>query len=151
MRTSLGLLAAASLITFASPSALAQFATGEDAIEYRQAALKLMGSHFGRMTPVAKREIPYDADQIKANMKVLNTLATLPWAGFASAGSEGGNAQDDVWLDTEGFEEARNKFEGNLEKLSAAVDAEDFNAFRVAFGNTGQSCKSCHDVYRKEK
>lgn len=150
MRIKLGKIATVSLIALTPSWAMAQFATGEDAIEYRQAALKLIGSHFGRMTPVAKKELPYDAQQIKANMEVLNTLATLPWAGFASAGSEGGNALDEVWFDSDGFDEKRKDFKANLEKLNAAVDAEDFNAFRVAFGNTGQSCKSCHDVYRKQ-
>lgn len=151
MRQILGLIAAAGVIGAVSSPAMAQFAKAEDAIEYRQSAMTLIGSHFGRMAPVAKREVPYDADQIKANVRVLNVLATLPWAGFASAGSEGGDALDDVWLDPDGFQEKRHEFEASMEKLSAAAEAGDFDAFRVAFGNTGKSCKACHDAYRKEK
>jgi cytochrome c556 len=58
-------------------SASAQFAKPEDAIKYRQSALTLMASHFGRMAPVVKGQQPYDAAQIKAKVEVLKTLSAL--------------------------------------------------------------------------
>jgi cytochrome c556 len=149
MKKKLGMLAAASLIVVLSTPASAQFAKAKDAVKYRKSAMTVMASHFGRMAPVAKKQIPFDKEKIKENMAILNVLATLPWAGFA-AGTEGGDAKDDIWLDPDGFKKDQDTFHANLKKLNAAVDSGDFDAFRVAFGAVGKSCKSCHDSYRKK-
>lgn len=151
MKYRIGIAVVASAIAFATPSAMAQFSKAEDAITYRESAMALIGSHFGRMAPVAKKEVPYDAEQIRANVQVLNMLATLPWAAFDNEAFKGGDSLDDVWSDASGFNAKRKDFETNLSKLTEAVEADDFNAFRVAFGNTGKSCKACHDAYREKK
>ena len=130
--------------------AQAQFAKPEDAVKYREAALTLMASHFGRMQPVVKGQAPYDAAQIKANVAVLKTLSTLPWAAFGP-GTEGGEARPEVWSDAEGFKQKQQAFHDNMAKLSAAADAGDLGKLRAAFGDVGASCKSCHDSYRKKK
>lgn len=150
MKRKLGLIVAVALAAALSTPAMAQFAKAKDAQKYREAAMTLMGSHFGRMVPVVKGQVPYDKEKIKENMAILNVLATLPWAGFV-AGSEGGQAKDEVWLDPDGFKQAQDKLHASLKKLTAAADAGDFDAFRVAFGDVGKSCKSCHDSYRKKK
>jgi len=147
------LLAATACVGVASlwsAPALAQFAKPTDAIKYRQSALTLMGSHFGRMQPVMKGQAPYDAAQIKANVQLLNTLAELPWAGFGP-GTEGGDARPEVWSDAAGFQQKRDRLKENLAKLSAAADSGDLGKVRAAFGDVGASCKACHDSYRKKK
>ena len=133
-----------------STPALSQFAKPADAIDYRQSALTLMGSHFGRMQPVVKGQAPYDAAQIKANVQLLNTLAELPWAGFGP-GTEGGNARPEVWTDAAGFQQKRDRLKENLAKLTVAADSGDLDKLRAAFGDVGASCKACHDSYRKKK
>lgn len=135
--------------TLLSTAATAQFAKVEDAVDYRQAAKKLTASHFGRMVPVVKGEVPYDAEAIKQNVAVLNTIAALPWVAFGP-GFEGGNAKPEVWTDAKGFEEKRENFKVAIENLTAAADSGDLAKLKVAFGKAGQSCKSCHDSYRKD-
>jgi len=138
------------LLSLAAGPAAAQFAKKEDAIKYRQSAFTLMASHFGRMTPVVKGQVPYEPEPIKANVALLRTLATLPWAGFGP-GTEGGEAKDDIWLDEDGFKQAQQKLQDKLQALSAAADAGDLDRLRQAFGDVGASCKSCHDSYRQKK
>ena len=150
MKKKLSLFVAAAVLGVVSAPSMAQFVKAEDAIKYRQSAFALMGSHFGRMAPVAKKEMPYDAEQIKANVAVLSVLANLPWAGFG-AGTDGGDAKPEVWSDAAGFTQAKDNFLTSMSALNTAAQAGDFDAFRVAFGNTGKSCKTCHDAYRKEK
>jgi len=147
------LLAAAAcfgVMSLWSAPALSQFAKPADAIKYRQSALTLMGSHFGRMQPVVKGQAPYDAAQIKANVQILNVLAGLPWAAFGP-GTEGGDARPEVWSDAEGFRQKQERLKENLAKLTAAADSGDLNTLRAAFGDVGASCKACHDSYRKKK
>lgn len=132
-------------------SVYAQFAKPEDAVKYRQAALQLIASHFGRMQPVMKGQAPYDAAAIKANVELLKTLSVLPWAGFVEGSQAGTGAKPDVWTDAAGFKAAQAKFEGAVDKLSVAANSGDLDRVRAAFGDVGASCKACHDSYRVKK
>lgn len=132
-------------------SAQAQFAKPEDAIKYRQSALQLIASHFGRMQPVMKGQAPYDAAAIKANVELLKTLSVLPWAGFVEGSQAGTGAKSEVWSDAAGFKAAQSKFEGAVDKLAVAANSGDLDRVRVAFGDVGASCKACHDSYRVKK
>lgn len=133
-------------------SAQAQFAKPEDAVKYRKAALTLMGSHMGRMQPVIKGQAPYDAAAIKANVAVLSTLSTLPWAGFtADSKSVNSEAKPEIWSDAAGFKAAQDKFNQAMTKLTAAADSGDLDKVRAAYGDVGASCKACHDSYRVKK
>ncbi len=129
----------------------AQFAKPEDAVKYRQSALQLIASHFGRMQPVVKGQVPYDAAAIKANVELLKTLSTLPWAGFVEGSQAGTSAKPEIWTDAAGFKAAQAKFEGAVDKLSVAANAGDLDRVRAAFGDVGASCKACHDSYRVKK
>ena len=133
-----------------SAPSLAQFAKPEDAVKYRQSALTLIASHFGRMQPVVRGQAPYDAEQIKANVQLLRTLATLPWPAFG-AGTEGGGARAEIWQDADGFRQKQQDFLASVDKLSAAADSGDLAQLRAAYGNVGASCKACHDAYRQRR
>ena len=132
-------------------SAQAQFAKPEDAIKYRQSAFQLISSHFGRMQPVVKGQTPYDAAAIKANVELLKTLSTLPWAAFVEGSQATSSSKPEVWADAAGFKAAQVKFEGAVEKLSVAANSGDLERVRTAFGDVGASCKACHDSYRVKK
>ena len=144
------LLGAGLAAAVVSMPALAQFDKPEAAIKYRQSALTLLASHFGRMEGVVKGEAPYDAEQIKQNVAIVNTLAQLPWAGFGE-GTEGGAAKPEVWSDPDGFKKAQERFTGAVAGLSAAADSGDLAQLREAFGKVGASCKACHDSYRERR
>jgi cytochrome c556 len=151
MYKKIGIGIAALTFSLSCTSAVAQFAKAEDAIKYRESAMTLIGSHFGRMGPVAKQAVSFDAEQIKASVAILNTLATLPWAAFPDGSQGNSRSRDEVWSDPQGFKQAQDKFLASLEKLTAAAESGDFDAFRVGFGTVGQSCKACHDSYRKRR
>src|SRR3546814_17173293 len=93
----LAAVACFSVMSLWSTPTLAQFAKPADAIKYRQSALTLIGSHFGRMQPVMKGQAPYDAAQIKANEQMLNTLDELRWAAFGP-GTEGEIGRAPGWV-----------------------------------------------------
>jgi len=143
-------VAAAALAAVVAVPASAQFAKPEDAIKYRQSALTLMASHFGRMDAVVKGRVPYDVEQIKQNVALVSTLARLPWAAFGQ-GTEGGGARPEVWSQTEGFQKAQQRLLGSIDDLSAAAETGDLGKLREAFGKVGASCKACHDVYRARR
>ena len=144
-----------SLFTVASAllmqPAQAQFAKPEDAVKYRQSALTLISSHFGRMQSTVKGATPYDAAAIKANVEILKTLSVLPWAAFPTGSQANSSAKAEVWSDAAGFKQAQQKLEGAVVKLSEVSGSGDLEKLRSAFGDVGASCKACHDSYRAKK
>ena len=78
-----GLLAASAVAgLLVSIPAAAQFKNAQDAIDYRQGALTVMGNHFGRIGMMVNNKVPFDAHAVQVNADLVATLAKLPWAGF---------------------------------------------------------------------
>ena len=91
--------AAAGLVAMATPAS-AQFAKPEDAIKYRQSALSVMGTHFGRIGAMVNGRIPFDAKVAAENADIVADMAKLPWVAFG-AGTEKGaipsRAKAELW------------------------------------------------------
>ena len=149
--TKIGLLGLACglMAAMASP-AQAQFRDPQAAIKYRSAAMVMLGAHFGRLGPVAKKEVQFDQAKVQADVEVVKMLADLPWPAYAP-GYEGGEARGDIWTDRKGFDKVTMEFKAAVGQLDEATQAGDLDAFRVAFGKVGQSCKACHDGFRVKK
>ncbi|MEG1768390.1 MAG: cytochrome c [Comamonas sp.] len=131
----------------ASLPAAAQFAKKDDAIDYRQSALSVMATHFGRLGAMAKGDVPYDAKAAQENADIVVFMSRLPWAGFGP-GTEGGKAKPNVWTENAKFKELAGKMEGEAVKLAAAAKQGDVASLKAAFGATAGSCKACHDSFR---
>ncbi len=140
-------LACAALTALLSLPAAAQFAKAEDAIGYRQAALKVMAEHFGRLGAMAKGAVPFDAKAAQENADLVLAMSKLPWAGF-SAGTEGGKAKVSIWTENAKFKEQAGKLEAEAGKLAVAAKQGDLASLKAAFGATAGSCKACHDSFR---
>ena len=128
----------------------AQFSKTEDAIRYRQSALFIQGQHFSRIGAMANDKIPYDAAAAKASADIVQTVATLPWAGFVPGSDKGAptKARAEVWEDPGKFNSAKERLLSVLPKLTAAAGTGDKAQLRQAFGETGAACKNCHDDFR---
>ncbi|WP_151449101.1 c-type cytochrome [Lacisediminimonas profundi] len=132
-------------------SAQAQFAKVEDAVKYRQSALSVMGTHFGRIGAVVKGEKPYDKATVERDAAIVETLSKLPFAAFPP-GSEAANskAKAEIWKEQDKFKAAGEKMQSEVAKLSAAAKSGNIDTIKTAFGAVGQSCKACHDDFRKK-
>ena len=142
--------AAASLLALAAPAA-AQFAKPEDAIKYRQSALSVMGTHFGRLGAMANGRVPFDAKVASDNADIVSNMAKLPWAGFVP-GTDTGNtrAKPEIWTEQAKFKENNEKLVAETAKLAAAAKTGNLDSLKTAFAATAGTCKACHDAYRKE-
>ena len=142
-------VAAAALL--ACGSAAAQFKSPDDAIEYRQGALAVMGHHFGQLGAMANGKIPYDAGAAQANAELVATLARLPWSAFTEGSDKGGtNARPEVWSQHDRFNAAAQKLQEASAKLLEAARTGKADALKPAFSAAAQACKSCHDDFRKK-
>ena len=149
MKTFVCIAAAATLVALAAPAS-AQFAKPEDAIKYRQSALSVMGTHFGRVGAMANGRVPFDAKVAAENAEIVAEMAKLPWAGFGPGTDKGATtrAKPEIWTEQAKFKEYSEKMIAETTKLSAAAKTGNLDTLKTAFGATAASCKACHDAYQ---
>lgn len=148
----LAALAAAAFGATGPAAAQSAFKDAKDAIEYRQGAMHVMGNHFGRIGAMVNNKVPFDAKVVQANADVVALMVKLPWAGFDVAGSDKGetDAKPEIWAQPQKFKDGIAKAMDAGEKLAAAAKTGDQAQVKVAFGAMAQTCKGCHDTFRKE-
>ncbi len=146
------LMAGAALLgaAIALPAA-AQFAKPEDAIKYRKGALFVMGQHFGRVAAMANGKIPFDAKAAAENAEIATAMSKLPYVAFIEGTDKGETrAEPKIWTEMDKFKAAATKMQEEMVKLNVAAKSGNLDAIKAAVGDTGKSCKACHDNYRKE-
>ena len=148
LRFSLKALIPALALTLAAP-AMAQFAKPEDAIKYRQSAFALMGAHMGRLAAVVKGEVPYNKEDVARNAAIISTLSSLPWQAFGP-GTEGGKAEPAIWKESAKFKTASDRMQAAVAELNTAAQSGNPENLKKALGATSQTCKACHDDFRKK-
>ena len=136
--------------TLAAP-AFAQFQKPEDAIKYRKASFTVMASHFGRIGAMANGRMPFDARQAADSAAIVETMARLPWEAFGPGTDKGDTrALPAIWSEPAKYKAASDKLVAESAKLNAAAKTGNLDAIKTAFGAVGQSCKACHDDFRKD-
>ncbi|WP_439112642.1 c-type cytochrome [Hydrogenophaga sp.] len=144
-------LAIAAVALAASVPAMAQFQKPEDAVKYRKAAFTVMGAHVARIGAMANGRVPFDAAAVAENAALMETMSKLPWAGFGPGTDKGDTrAKAEIWTEQAKFTAGAEKMQAEVAKLNVAAKTGNLDAVKTAFGAVGQSCKACHDVYRKD-
>lgn len=129
--------------------AQAQFAKPDDAVEYRQSVFTVMGMHFARIGAVVKGERPFNKEEVAQNAELVATLSQLPWPAFENAVTNAhSKAKPAVWQDNAKFKEDAGKLQKAAAQLAVVAKGGDLASIKKAFGETAQSCKSCHDSFR---
>ena len=144
-------LALASFAFALSLPVLAQpaFAKPEDAVAYRQGALKRMKTHFDRLGAMATGRAPYDGKVAVENAEEMVAQARLPWAGFVPGTEKlSSKARPEIWTEQVKFKDNSEKMQAEAAKLLAAAKTNNLDNLKVAFGATAASCKACHDTFR---
>ena len=151
MRAFACIAVAATLAAMAAPAS-AQFAKPEDAIKYRQSALSVLGTHFGRVGAMANGRVPFDAKAAADNAELVAGMAKLPWSGFGPGTDKGGNtrAKPEIWTEQAKFKENNDKLVAESAKLAAAAKTGNLDALKTAFAATADTCKGCHDTFRNK-
>jgi cytochrome c556 len=151
MKFAISLVLAAAAAATAVPAS-AQFAKPEDAVKYRQSALFVMGQHFSRIGAMANGRVPYDAAAAVQNAEIVADMAKLPWAGFGPGTDKvtPSRAKAEIWTEQAKFKEHNEKLVAESGKLLAAAKTNSLDNLKVAFGATANTCKGCHDAYRKD-
>lgn len=146
--------AVAGVAAVLATSAFAQMKV-EDAIKARQAGYKFMAWNMGRIDASIKGE--FKKDEV---VKAANAIAAIANSGMGALyvpGSDKGTGYHDTHAKAEIFDSANGKklgevagnFNAAANELAKVAATGDKEAVKVAYGKLGQSCKACHDDFRK--
>ena len=120
----------------------------EQAIEYRQAVMNVVGWNFKHMAGMVKGKVPFDEKAFAAHAAELQQVSKFNFlSGFPedSDDSEETDAKPDIWMDWEDFQSKYKDFQSAASQLAAASGQE---AMKKQFGATGKTCKACHKAYK---
>jgi cytochrome c556 len=129
------------------------YATPDDQIKARQAAMKENGKAMGELAKIYKEEAPFDAAVVKAQLDAMGKAyeaaeAANAWAPESAKGTVETWAKPEVWSDPEGFKKVGEAFGATFGPVAAATDLA---SFKPAFEQMGGGCKGCHDKFRRPK
>ena len=129
----------------------------EDQIEIRQAGFSYMAWNMGKIkAQVIDGSVEYNQQQVSAAANAIDAIANSGMAALFGPGTEKDIGDLHTRADPALFENMQDMAElaGNLgtaaSNLAAKAEAGDQDEIRVAFGEVGKSCKSCHEKYRME-
>ena len=111
----------------------------------------LQNTHLGRIFAMASGKVPFDAKAVAGDAEVLLAVTRLPFAAFGDGTDKGDTKADPkIWTERDKFMAAATKMQEEVVKLNAAAKGGNLDAIKAAVGDTGKTCKGCHDAYRKE-
>ena len=126
-------------------------ASSTDTIKDRQQAMKDVGGAMQKLAAIAKNEVAFDTEVVRLNAGTI-AEALKQSADLFPEGSEKGEvetwAQPEIWSNLADFAKKLEMAEAEAVALQS-VDAEA--AFRPALGKLGDTCKACHQTYRRPK
>jgi cytochrome c556 len=142
---------AAALVAAMAFGVVGVAASSTDVIKDRQHAMENVGDAMMALAAIAKGEAPFDAAVVKKNAVAMQDHLRKAAALFPE-GSDKGDvetwATPAVWSDNPDFVA---KFEAAEAEAEAIGSVTEESAFRPALGKLGNSCKSCHETYRRPK
>lgn len=128
----------------------------EEAIKVRQAGYRYMDWNMDRINASLKGE--FKKDEV---IKAANTIAAIANSGMGALyvpGSDKGVGYHDTHAKAEIFDPANGKklgeaatnFNTAANELAKVAATGDKEAVKVVYGKLGQTCKACHDDFRRK-
>ena len=125
------------------------------AIEYRQAAFKIIGANFSPMGQMVKGERPWDKKAFARYAQDLSRVANIDIVRGFIEGSEFGRtkAKPEIWEEMGDFKKRLGAFaKATVAFNQAVMGGEDKDTIRKQYAQIGKDhCKSCHKKYRSKK
>ncbi|WP_193074611.1 c-type cytochrome [Pseudomonas sp. FME51] len=148
-----GVLSAALL----SLSLSAQAVSPEEQIELRKAGYSYMSWNMGKIkAQVIDQSVAYNQTQVAA---AANTIAAIANSGMGAlygpgtdkqVGAQTTRVKPEMFDNFDDVATISARLSETTGNLASAAASDDQAAIRVAFGEVGQTCKSCHDKYRQK-
>lgn len=126
---------------------------GGKAVRFRHQNMKALGKASKEMGEELKKASP-DLAVIRGDANQIHKLAPMAESWFPVGSGPQDNVKTDalaaVWTDKAGFHQVSEKFVQAADELQGAAERNDLSAIRTAAQSLGESCKGCHDKYKKK-
>jgi cytochrome c556 len=124
----------------------------ERIIEYRQAALTLLGWNIGPVAGMVKGEIPWDQKALEMHAMRLAQVAPMIAEGFPADSQSGAptDAKPEIWKNMDDFQAKARDLEVATARFAETAKGGDRKAIAAGLGKVGGACKACHDKYRAD-
>ncbi len=124
----------------------------QDQVDYREGVFHIMAWDFSQMKRMLEDESRYDLEDFQRRANRLSDMATMLPEGFPETRPKRvkTDAKKDIWKNWQDFQQKLTDIESTSKLLSEAVATGDKSNITQAFGEVGNSCKGCHDKYRKD-
>jgi cytochrome c556 len=146
------LIGAAVLAALTAGSAAAQV-PADRAVKYRQSALTVMSTSFGRIGAHIKGDAKLEPAALAQNAEVVELMSKMAFDGFLQGTEQSSGAtkaKPEIWKEWDKFKKSQGDLQAATAKLYEASKSGDAKAIQAAFGQAGQACKACHDAYRAQ-
>lgn len=127
----------------------------DEAIVTRQAGYKFMAWNMGKIK--GNLAGSYNKEQVAAAANTINAIANSGMGALYPAGSDKAGAgvhthvKPELFKQPEKVKELAIGLSKATNELARAAASGDAGAVKVAFGKTGEACKSCHDKFREKE
>jgi len=117
----------------------------------RQAIMKSVGAAAKVGAGIVQGDISFDPSVAAAVLMTFNA-ASHTYGDYFPEGSNTGEteASPKIWENPQGFQEKLAAFRMSTEAVVKTLP-QDVDAFKAAFGQVAQNCKSCHESFRITK
>jgi len=141
---------AAALTLGLAAAAIAQ--KPEEVIEYRRAAMTMVGWNFSPMSAMVKGKIPFDAKEFAKRSERIAALTPQILEGFAKGSDKGAetDAKADIWTHFDDFQAKLNDLVNESKTMSDVAKTGDEAKVKEQFKKLSGTCKACHDKYKQD-
>lgn len=123
----------------------------EKALQARQAGYYLMGQQMARINATIKGDVAMDKPALQFSAEVLDLMGRLVQDNYVPGSDQGKTqAKPAIWKEMQRFKQLGQESQAEVVKLKEAIARGDMAAIKTAYGNTGKSCKTCHDLYKEK-
>ncbi len=127
----------------------------EDQIRWRQSAYQTMGWNMQRIK--ANIEGTYNKDQVVQAANVIQAIANSGMGVLYQPGTDKGkgwhdtHAKSELFNDKDGVGKVAMAFNKEANEMATVAAGGDSVAVKAQFGKLAESCKGCHEKFRKEE
>lgn len=119
-------------------------------IQYRQKVMAGQGNNISSIGDIMKNKLPHSATQISLHAKILAEYSDLIEGAFEKNVSAGAtDAKPEIWQNWDDFLAKAKALGDASSKLSEVAQGGDMRAIMTAVQAVGDSCRGCHNPYRK--
>ena len=143
-------LAAAAAVAAAAFAVAQAQVKPEDHIKQRRAGYAVLGFNFANLAAMAQEKKPYNRDEAARSADLVAALSDYPQGHFTEGTDKGDTkARPEIWKNRADFDEKMKNMIAEAKRLPQAARA-DLATLKKAVGDTGRTCKACHDDFRNK-